>query len=163
GSKQPFVTFFARVKLQNVIDLTSLAVRKALKLTDRDLHADWRKAARPTKTQPLGLAIATKHGTAHPPSYVLRFTFYPLFASTFALCCICLNLGLDRSVKRRTFYQLFQVSMANIDAQDHRPRLEDRFLTRRDFLCRCGLGFGMLSLANLLAPRELCAALAKDP
>src|SRR5258708_3233410 len=35
----------------------------------------------------------------------------------------------------------------------HLPRLEDRFLTRRDFLGRCGLGFGMVSLATLLAPQ----------
>jgi Protein of unknown function (DUF1501) len=41
----------------------------------------------------------------------------------------------------------------------HKPRLEDRFLTRRDFLCKCGLGFGMVSLANLLAPEMLNAAL----
>src|SRR6266403_545991 len=39
----------------------------------------------------------------------------------------------------------------------HQPRLEDLFLTRRDFLCRCGLGFGMLSLANLLGPQALGA------
>jgi hypothetical protein len=32
----------------------------------------------------------------------------------------------------------------------HKPRLEDRFITRRDFLNRCGIGFGMLGLANLL-------------
>src|SRR3954470_22469549 len=32
----------------------------------------------------------------------------------------------------------------------HQPRLADRFLTRRDFLSRCGMGFGMLSLINLL-------------
>jgi hypothetical protein len=41
---------------------------------------------------------------------------------------------------------------------DHLPRLEDRFLTRRDFLCRCGLGFGMVGLADLLAPLTSCAA-----
>jgi hypothetical protein len=39
----------------------------------------------------------------------------------------------------------------------HRPKLEDRFLTRRDFLCRCGMGFGLLGLANLLGPEMLCA------
>src|SRR5439155_20385857 len=44
----------------------------------------------------------------------------------------------------------------------HRPKLEDRFLTRRDFLCRCGLGFGMLGLANLLAPEMLDSALAAE-
>src|SRR3954465_13385203 len=31
----------------------------------------------------------------------------------------------------------------------HAPRLEDAFLTRRDFLCRCGMGMGGLSLASL--------------
>src|SRR6266403_510332 len=47
-----------------------------------------------------------------------------------------------------------------MSAPHHKPRLEDRFLTRRDFLCKCGLGFGMVSLANLLAPEMLNAALA---
>src|SRR4028119_979477 len=32
----------------------------------------------------------------------------------------------------------------------HAPRLADRFLTRRDFLTRCGMGMGGLALANLL-------------
>src|SRR5262245_40771559 len=39
----------------------------------------------------------------------------------------------------------------------HQPRLEDLFLTRRDFLRRCGLGFGMVGLASL-APQLLNAA-----
>ena len=39
----------------------------------------------------------------------------------------------------------------------HVTPLEDRFLTRRDFLTRCGIGFGMIGLANLLGP-ELIAA-----
>src|SRR6478672_10209605 len=40
----------------------------------------------------------------------------------------------------------------------HHPfRLQDRFLTRRDFLNRCGIGFGMLGLANLLGPQTLAA------
>jgi Protein of unknown function (DUF1501) len=46
---------------------------------------------------------------------------------------------------------------SNVTTQHHRPKLEDRFLTRRDFLCRCGMGFGMLSLANLLGPEMLGA------
>src|SRR5258707_10205358 len=46
-----------------------------------------------------------------------------------------------------------------MSAPHHKPRLEDRFLTRRNFLCKCGLGFGMVSLANLLAPEMLNAAL----
>src|SRR6188508_1416406 len=47
-----------------------------------------------------------------------------------------------------------------MSAPHHKPRLEDRFPTRRDFLCKCGIGFGMVSLANLLAPEMLNAALA---
>lgn len=39
----------------------------------------------------------------------------------------------------------------------HAPRLEDHFLTRRDFLHRCGIGFGALSLASLLGPEVLGA------
>src|SRR5690242_5041442 len=40
---------------------------------------------------------------------------------------------------------------------DHRPRLEDRFVTRREFLGRCGLGFGMMGLATLLSPQSAAA------
>lgn len=39
----------------------------------------------------------------------------------------------------------------------HPPRLEDLFLTRRDFLRRAGIGFGMMGLAHLLGPRALAA------
>ena len=45
---------------------------------------------------------------------------------------------------------------------NHRPRLEDLFLTRRDFLRRSGLGFGMLGLANLLGSPLLAAAPGGD-
>src|SRR5438445_2353808 len=31
----------------------------------------------------------------------------------------------------------------------HAPRLEDRFLTRRELLHRCGMGFGAMALSNL--------------
>lgn len=37
----------------------------------------------------------------------------------------------------------------------HAPRLADHFLTRREFLHRCGIGFGALGLASLLAPTAL--------
>src|SRR5437660_6809659 len=40
----------------------------------------------------------------------------------------------------------------------HQPRLADRFLTRRDFLGRCGMGFGMVGLANLLGRQMLSQA-----
>jgi Protein of unknown function (DUF1501) len=39
----------------------------------------------------------------------------------------------------------------------HRMRFQDRFLTRRDFLTRCGMGFGIVSLANLLTPALMAA------
>ncbi|MGC3960440.1 MAG: DUF1501 domain-containing protein [Verrucomicrobiota bacterium] len=45
----------------------------------------------------------------------------------------------------------------------HKPRWEDHFLTRRDFLGRCGMGFGMLGLAQLLGPEWFGAtAVAND-
>jgi len=40
----------------------------------------------------------------------------------------------------------------------HAPRLEDCFLTRRDFLQRCGIGFGALGLATLVMPGWLWGA-----
>ena len=33
---------------------------------------------------------------------------------------------------------------------DHSPRLADRFFTRRDFLHRCGMGFGAMALGSVL-------------
>jgi hypothetical protein len=33
----------------------------------------------------------------------------------------------------------------------HKPRLEDAFQTRRDFLCKCGMGMGALAFANLIS------------
>jgi len=44
----------------------------------------------------------------------------------------------------------------------HAPRLEDLFLTRRDFLGRCGIGLGMLGLANLLGQQFANAAPTLD-
>jgi hypothetical protein len=38
-----------------------------------------------------------------------------------------------------------------MSAPFHLPRLDELFLTRRDFLRKCGLGFGMLSFGSLLA------------
>ncbi|MBI2423037.1 MAG: DUF1501 domain-containing protein [Candidatus Hydrogenedentes bacterium] len=32
----------------------------------------------------------------------------------------------------------------------HAPRIEDALLNRRDFLCRCGMGMGAISLGNML-------------
>jgi Protein of unknown function (DUF1501) len=43
----------------------------------------------------------------------------------------------------------------NDNAAGHSPRLEDRFLTRRQFLNRAGMGFGALSLAALLGEHFL--------
>lgn len=42
--------------------------------------------------------------------------------------------------------------------QHHQFRLEDRFLTRREFLCRCGMGMGALSLASVMQAAGLTTA-----
>jgi hypothetical protein len=47
-------------------------------------------------------------------------------------------------------------------APNHRPRLQDLFLTRRDFLRRSGIGFGMIGLANLLGSQLAEAVSPKD-
>src|SRR3989454_673616 len=44
----------------------------------------------------------------------------------------------------------------------HQPKLSDLFLTRRDFLSRCGMGFGMVSLASLLGRQLMAATPASD-
>lgn len=44
---------------------------------------------------------------------------------------------------------------AILSTMHHKPRLEDRFLTRRDFLNRCGIGFGALGLASMVGPQLL--------
>src|SRR6266540_1399996 len=36
------------------------------------------------------------------------------------------------------------------DSLNHSPKIEDQFLTRREMLCRCGMGLGGLALASLL-------------
>src|SRR4051794_9568292 len=46
--------------------------------------------------------------------------------------------------------------------QHHRSRFEDAFLTRREFLCRCGMGMGALSLASVMQAAGL-AATTSDP
>src|SRR6266403_1044596 len=43
----------------------------------------------------------------------------------------------------------------------HCPRLQDAFLTRRDFLCRCGMGMGGLGFGTLMAQTGLLAPEAR--
>ena len=45
----------------------------------------------------------------------------------------------------------------NMSVSNHKPNLADHFLTRRDFLARCGMGLGLLGLANLVGPQILGA------
>jgi hypothetical protein len=40
----------------------------------------------------------------------------------------------------------------------HKPRLEDTFMTRREMLCRCGMGFGATAFAGLMAELGLTSA-----
>ncbi len=50
-----------------------------------------------------------------------------------------------------------------IDFEGHSPRLEDLFVTRRQFLQRCGMGFGALSLSALLSEDLIRTATAAEP
>src|SRR5258705_2153668 len=43
----------------------------------------------------------------------------------------------------------------------HLPRLQDAFLTSREFLCKCGMGMGALGLGTLMAPTGLWAPEAR--
>src|SRR5437762_12454240 len=43
----------------------------------------------------------------------------------------------------------------------HQPRLQDAFLTRRDFLCKCGMGMGALGFASLMAQTGLLSPAAR--
>jgi len=52
------------------------------------------------------------------------------------------------------------MSSDNKYIREHSPRLEDLFITRRQFLQRAGMGFGMLGLAALLG-EELSGATAR--
>src|SRR5438874_7720498 len=38
--------------------------------------------------------------------------------------------------------------------EHHKPKWDDAFLTRREFLCRCGMGMGALSLATFFGGVE---------
>src|ERR1041385_6363074 len=58
---------------------------------------------------------------------------------------------------------LFVAGYSMMNGGHHPFRLQDRFLTRRDFLSRCGIGFGMIGLANLLGPQILNAATGALP
>ena len=40
--------------------------------------------------------------------------------------------------------------LPNYNPLEHRPRLEDAFMTRRDMLKRTGMGMGAMSLAMML-------------
>src|SRR3954466_4668662 len=41
---------------------------------------------------------------------------------------------------------------------DHRPQLQDQFLTRRQMLTRCGMGMGALALGGLLSRAGFASA-----
>src|SRR5437016_10889168 len=45
----------------------------------------------------------------------------------------------------------------------HGPRIEDRDLSRRQLLCKCGMGMGALALANLLAQTGLASPAPINP
>src|SRR5438477_13084716 len=45
----------------------------------------------------------------------------------------------------------------------HGPRIEDRNLSRRQLLCRCGMGMGALALSNLLAQTGFASTAPINP
>jgi RES domain-containing protein len=55
---QPRVTYFARLRLRRVIDLTRADTLSAFELTTTYLHRSWRLATSPTATQALGAAVS---------------------------------------------------------------------------------------------------------
>lgn len=59
GVRQPRTTYFARVRLARVLDLTSPPTLAHLGLGLADLTAEWRSASHPTQTQQLGTAVAS--------------------------------------------------------------------------------------------------------
>jgi len=54
------------------------------------------------------------------------------------------------------------MAVTNKYIEEHSAKLEDRFLTRRQFLCRAGMGFGALSLGALLGDTFSSPAHAAD-
>ena len=58
GENQPIVTYYANVRLQNVLDLTSSKTVKVMSIRGSDLFAPWRRAKRPTVTQLIGQAVS---------------------------------------------------------------------------------------------------------
>lgn len=58
GRRQPFATYFAEVRLRQVLDLCDASTLSALGLTASDLRAPWVGAHKPTVTQSLGEAVS---------------------------------------------------------------------------------------------------------
>jgi RES domain-containing protein len=58
GQQQPYVTYFAEVKLRRVLDLCSAPTLSALSMNARDLRAPWVGARKPTAAQSLGEAVS---------------------------------------------------------------------------------------------------------
>jgi RES domain-containing protein len=76
GAHQPRVTYFARLRLQRVLDLTQEETLSALGLTATELYRQWRLATLPTPTQMLGTAVSRQTGipAIRYPSVAARTT-----------------------------------------------------------------------------------------
>ena len=68
GRYEPFVTYFAEVRLGRVLDLCDAATRAAVGMSVEDLHAPWVGARAPTPAQLLGTAV-----NAHSVVAAIRF------------------------------------------------------------------------------------------
>jgi hypothetical protein len=57
AANQPVTTYYAQIDLRRVLDLTSDATLKSLKLTSNDLFTNWRRSRKLTLTLLLGQAV----------------------------------------------------------------------------------------------------------
>ncbi|MEO8426057.1 MAG: RES family NAD+ phosphorylase [Verrucomicrobiota bacterium] len=62
--REPFVTYFAEVRLRRVVDLCSSDSLAVLGVTGRDLRAPWVGARKPTSPQSLGEAVSRQNSVA---------------------------------------------------------------------------------------------------
>jgi RES domain-containing protein len=62
GKFAPYTTttFFARVRVGTALDVCNSKIREALRLSEREIFANWRTAARYAETQELGETVARK-------------------------------------------------------------------------------------------------------
>src|SRR3974390_138783 len=95
------------------------------------------------------------------PGEVLTLAFEEL--GSIHLLASNLQFTRNHAIDFSVFYDIDTVmSTGNKYIQEHSARLEDLFITRRQFLQRAGMGFGMLGLATLLGEELLNSKAVAD-